>query len=103
MPKKSVKKKGEKSHQYARKAVFAFLAVILAAVFLSLISGAARFVFDNAPGKSYTITGMCDLGEDSIDCCETACMRWCAAKGKKLIEVGVASPMETKCVCQCTI
>lgn len=97
------KKQDDEGHELIRKAVFVVLAILLVVVFGSFITGAFTFVFDNAEGASYNITGECDINADSADCCESACAQWCAEKGKKVLKIGVISPMETKCQCTCSI
>lgn len=97
------KKQEDEDHHLIRKAVFVVLAIILVVVFGSFITGAFTFVFENAEGKTYNITGECTFEEDSMDCCENACGQWCASKGKRALEIGVLEPMETKCQCICSI
>lgn len=96
-------------HPKMRKALFIILALILVIVMGRVTVEGFSFVVGNAvknagiKGDAYTITGgSCPTGEDSADCCEKACVKWCGAKERGLVRAGVIDPMKVKCKCVCT-
>lgn len=97
------KKQEDEDHHIMREAVFVMLAIFLVVVFGSFITGAVTFVFENAEGNTYNLTGDCSFEEDSMDCCENACGQWCALKSKRALETGVLNSVEVKCECTCSI
>ena len=92
----------DEDHHMIKTAVFVALAILLVVVFGKFTTGAFSYIADNSEGKSYDISGQCDFEEDSADCCEDSCVRWCAAKEKRLIGFGVKDSKDIKCECTCS-